>query len=98
MSSTRSVGSKCSGPTSTASSGQSGRGTSRAGRVAISRRSGPGSRAGKPISARAAARCRSPARQERAVSARMVASRSRPRRPVPGASPLPIGGNPLDGR
>ena len=38
----RTVGSKCSGPTTTASAGQSGRGTSSAGSVAISRRSGPG--------------------------------------------------------
>ena len=54
------VGSKCSGPTTTASAGQSGRGTSSAGSVAIRRRSGPGSVAGKPIAARAAARWRTP--------------------------------------
>ena len=53
---------------------------------------------GSPISARTAARCRRPARQDRAVSARIMASRSRPRTPVPGASPLPIGGRPFDGR
>ena len=81
-----------------ASAGQSGRGTSRAGNVAISLRSGPGSLAGKPISVRACARCRSPARSDRAVKARIVVSRSRPRNPVPGASPLPIGGSPADGR
>ena len=43
-------------------------------------------------------RCRSPSRHDRAVSARITASRSLPRRPVPGASPLPIGGSPFDGR
>lgn len=59
-SSTAVVGSKCNGPTTTASAGQSGRGTSNPGRVAISRRAGPGSLAGKPIPTRAADRCRFP--------------------------------------
>ena len=60
ISSTTDVGSKCSGPTTTASCGQSGRGTSRAGSVAMSRRSGPGSTAGRPISTRTTERWRSP--------------------------------------
>ena len=97
IASTASVGSKCSGPTTTASPGQSGRATSNAGRVATSRRTGPGSVAGKPMSTRACARWRRPARQDRAVSARSMASRSRPRKPVPAASPLPTGGSPFDG-
>ncbi len=96
--STDDVGSKCSGPTTTASSGQSGRGTSSAGSVAMRRLSGPGSAAGKPISTRAAERWRTPSRNDRAVSARSTASRSRPRTPTPGASPLPSGGRPFDGR
>ena len=54
--------------------------------------------AGRPIPTRAADRCRSPARTDRAVSARITASRSRPRSPTPGASPLPSGGRPFDGR
>ncbi len=96
--STDDVGSKCRGPTTTASHGQSGRGTSSAGRVAMRRRSGPGSTAGKPISTRAAERWRRPSRHDRAVSARITVSRSRPRTPTPGASPLPTGGRPFDGR
>jgi len=98
IASTVSVGSKCSGPTTTASSGQSGRGTSSAGRVATSLRNGPGSSAGKPISTLTAERCFRPARHARAVSVRRTASRSLPRTPTPGASPLPIGGSPFDGR
>ena len=47
---------------------------------------------------RASDRCRCPCRTERAVSDRITASRSRPRIPVPGASPLPSGGSPFDGR
>ena len=98
MASTADVGSKCSGPTTTASVGQSGRGTSRAGRVAIRRRSGPGSRAGSP--SRPAPRF--VAGRRRAPSGRSVArstvSRSRPRSPIPGANPLPTGGSPFDGR
>ena len=92
------VGSKCRGPTITASGGQSGRGISSAGSVAISLRRGPGSVVGRPISARAACRCRSPSRQDRADNARSTASRTLPRMPTPGASPLPIGGSPFDGR
>ena len=91
-------GSKCSGPITTASSGQSERGTSSAGNVATSLRTGPGSVAGKPISTLTAERWRIPARQARAVSARSTVSRTLPRIPTPGASPLPIGGSPFDGR
>ncbi|SHT38378.1 Uncharacterised protein [Mycobacteroides abscessus subsp. abscessus] len=95
---TTSVGSQCSGPTTTASAGQSGRGTSRAGSVAISLRMGPGSRAGSPISTRACERCRRPWSIDFWVSRRMSPSRNLPRKPTPGASPLPKGGNPFDGR
>jgi hypothetical protein len=93
ISSTASVGSKCSGPTTTASSGQSGRGTSRAGRVAMRRRSGPGSTAGKPISTLAADRWRRPWRHDRAVSARITESRSGrgPRRRAPTRCPAAAG-------
>ena len=92
------VGSKCNGPTTTASAGQSGRDTSSAGSVAISRRSGSTPVGGSPTPTRAAARCRRPSRSERAVNRRITVSRNLPRSPTPGASPLPIGGNPVDGR
>ena len=66
--------------------------------MATRRRSGPGSTAGKPISTLTADRWRRPSRHDRAVSARITESRSRPRTPTPGASPLPSGGRPFDGR
>ena len=98
ISSTTTVGSKCRGPTITASSGQSGRGTSSAGSVAISLPAGPGSVAGKPIVARAAAALAESCVPRPCGIARSTASRSLPRTPTPGASPLPIGGSPFDGR
>ena len=39
-----------------------------------------------------------PPAHDRAVSARITVSRNRPRTPTPGASPLPSGGRPFDGR
>ena len=97
--STDDVGSKCSGPTTTAS-------------ARPVRAAAPPARAASR-SAAAAGRDRlranrfrpapppagaGPARHDRAVSARITASRSRPRIPTPGASPLPSGGRPFDGR
>ncbi len=66
--------------------------------MATNRRSGPGSVAGSPISTLTAERWRKPLRHDRAVSARMIESRNLPRIPTPGASPLPSGGSPFDGR
>ena len=73
------VGSHNSGPTTCAWAGQSGRGTSRAGNVAIM--AGTGRAAGSPTPTRPRIAA-SPCRIERAVAARITVSRRRPRNPT----------------